>query len=306
MIYLITKIIAYLLSALAIGFGMGWFVQYSQAKRLREQLNNVVFETKSRIPQLETVITKRDQQIEQLNMQLKESSPASSDDRQSTNDSTDQNATSFTDQSEQEKELEAELQQLRRTVAELTTELEIAHSMAESSDEPVREVDFTSDRNSFNGTNDEDSDDFLDEIKDIFDGDDREPRSRASSLSDFAAAENMRAAEEASHAAGYAAGLAAAQSAAHASAATPSSGGSSSSPNSEELEQLRIECEELNAARRKLAETIDSQTRELEQVKEQTNLQDKSLNVLNQQLELSREANERIVRELKKYKAGAS
>lgn len=297
MIYLISKIIAYLLSALAIGFGMGWFVQYSQAKRLREQLNSVIFETKSRIPQLETTITKRDQKIEQLTMQLNEKPESASGAKDSDDAATAQHQNSASDQA---KEYEAELQQLRRTVAELTTELELSNSMEESTDQPVREVDFSSGNGSFSNG---DSDDFLDEIKDIFEGDDMGPRSSTGSQSSLASAADTRAAEEASHAAGYAAGLAAAQAAARAAA---SEGDSVSSPDDHELEQLRTECEELNAARRKLAETIDSQTRELEQVKEQTNLQDKSLNVLNQQLELSREANERIVRELKKYKADAS
>ena len=72
-----------------------------------------------------------------------------------------------------------------------------------------------------------------------------------------------------------------------------------------EVEALRLECENLNSLRRKLTETVDSQTRELEQIKEQQILQDKSLTVLNQQLELSRLANERIVRELQTHKNAA-
>ncbi len=66
MIYLVSKIIISLLAALAIGFGMAWTLQMHLAARLREQLNSVIFETKSRIPQLESEITNRDQVIDGL------------------------------------------------------------------------------------------------------------------------------------------------------------------------------------------------------------------------------------------------
>jgi len=70
MIYLIGKIVVSLLAALGIGFGMAWMLQMQLAARLREQLNSVIFETKSRIPQLESEITNRDQAIDGLREEL--------------------------------------------------------------------------------------------------------------------------------------------------------------------------------------------------------------------------------------------
>ena len=266
MIYLLSKIIAYLLTALAIGFGMGWFVQFSQAKRLREQLNGVIFETKSRIPQLETAITSRDQKIEHLTLELADKPTDSKKSNQQTTENESKNSVSDKTPSraledkneEQAKFYEEQLQQLRETVAELTTELEIANSIMEQAEQQPAAAPASIDTQ---------SDDFLDEIKDIFEGED-------DVVATSVTHEQRHHNEEPAGAIG----------------------------SSAELEELRTECDELNSARRKLTETIDNQTRELEQAREQHSLQDKSLNVLNQQLELSRLANERIVRELQKYK----
>lgn len=266
MIYLLSKIIAYLLTALAIGFGMGWFVQFSQAKRLREQLNGVIFETKSRIPQLETAITSRDQKIEHLTLELADKSAApneaskSETNTEAQDDAVSKQASRSLEDTNQKqaKVYEAQLQQLRETVTELTTELEIANSVMEQAEQrPSTPPAAASSQ----------SDDFLDEIKDMFEGEDEV----ATNVNRPA----MRHSDQGS-------------------LATVSS--------SAELEELRTERDELNVTRRKMAETIDTKTRELEQAKEKHNLQDKSLTVLNQQLELSRLANERIVRELQKYK----
>ena len=74
MIYLVSKIVVSLLVALGVGFGMAWALQMHLAARLREQLNSVIFETKSRIPQLESEITNRDQAIDGLREELAEQS----------------------------------------------------------------------------------------------------------------------------------------------------------------------------------------------------------------------------------------
>jgi len=77
MIYLVSKIVVSLLVALGVGFGMAWALQMHLAARLREQLNSVIFETKSRIPQLESEITNRDQAIDGLREELAEQSKRS-------------------------------------------------------------------------------------------------------------------------------------------------------------------------------------------------------------------------------------
>ena len=65
---------------------------------------------------------------------------------------------------------------------------------------------------------------------------------------------------------------------------------------------MRSEIEKLTEARNTLNETVDTQAKEVASLTHQRDLQDKSLNVLNQQLELARMANERILRELRELK----
>lgn len=71
-----------------------------------------------------------------------------------------------------------------------------------------------------------------------------------------------------------------------------------------DIESLRGEVEDLTKARKSLNEVVDNQAKEVASLQNQRDLQDKSLNVLNQQLELARMANERILRELRELKDG--
>lgn len=295
MIYLISKIIAYLLTSLAIGFGMGWFVQFSQAKRLREQLNGVIFETKSRIPQLETAITSRDQKIEQLSLELAESSDRSKNAASAGDSRDDSNAngaekvaasTPLAQDDKQLKEYETKIAELQRTVTELTTELDLVSSMTAAESDSNSSESATETTQSLEPTANPEN--FLDEIRDIFDADEGE-LSASPEMERIAPSAEKNVVELARPA--FVEEIAKAP--------------ATSRADDAEVEALRLECENLNSLRRKLTETVDSQTRELEQIKEQQILQDKSLTVLNQQLELSRLANERIVRELQTHKNAA-
>ena len=71
-----------------------------------------------------------------------------------------------------------------------------------------------------------------------------------------------------------------------------------------QVEKLQSKVKDLAEARKSLSETVDTQAKEVASLQQQRDLQDKSLNVLNQQLELARMANERILRELRELKDG--
>lgn len=71
MLYLVLKIIAYLIAATGLGLGAGYFARHAQAKKEEETLTNALNETKARLPQQDTLLRTRDdkiaQQVEQIN-----------------------------------------------------------------------------------------------------------------------------------------------------------------------------------------------------------------------------------------------
>ena len=149
MIYLVSKIVISLLVALGVGFGMAWMLQMHLAARLREQLNSVIFETKSRIPALESEITNRDQEIDGLRYQLAEISK---------NVETNKNQQS-------NKEQEKQIDELRQKVIDLENELRAVKSSGD--EEAVFEID-EADRAQPEETELKSDDEFLTDIQDIF------------------------------------------------------------------------------------------------------------------------------------------
>ena len=152
MIYLISKIVLSLLASLGIGFGLAWALQMHLAARLRDQLNSVIFETKSRIPQLESEITNRDQVIDGLREDLaKKPKEAPADSKAGS------------------KEQEKQIDELRQQVIDLETELKAAKGV--SHEESVLELD-GEDLEHTEEPELMDDDEFLNDIQDIFeDGD---------------------------------------------------------------------------------------------------------------------------------------
>jgi len=326
MIYLVSKIVISLLAALGIGFGMAWMLQMHLAARLREQLNSVIFETKSRIPALESEITNRDQEIDNLREELVEQSKAAD--------------TSNNQQSN--KEQEKQIDELRQKVIDLENELRASKSTGE--EETFFEID-EADRAQPEETELKSDDEFLTDIQDIFeDGDDAEdpgagladvePENSAgeknleqelqNELEGWDKAEpgeKKDAQEGLEHTVSPNPDQGSEQKGAK-SAKPPGraervdlkdellglqdefrEGDEAAKPvDPNDIESLRGEVEDLNEARKSLNEVVDTQAKEMANLQNQRDLQDKSLNVLNQQLELARMANERILRELRDLK----
>lgn len=353
MIYLVSKIVISLLAALGIGFGMAWMLQMHLAARLREQLNSVIFETKSRIPQLESEITNRDQTIDGLREELAQKPKVAEPSKAQQGN----------------KEQEKQIDELRQQVIDLENELRMARGVS-GEEETVFEID-EADRVQVDDTELMSDDEFLADIQDIFeDADDsveafgRTPEEAAtetqkepnkptaedtqksieedlqnelegwddkpsdltpesndadqvgtdSSLETNEILDSPRPLEE--H---------------QARAAKPPlrsgpidlkaelleledeirAGSDHASQLAQkhdagETEKLKEEIEELTEARKSLNEIVDTQAKEMAGLQQQRDLQEKSLTVLNQQLELARMANERILRELREVKDGKS
>lgn len=338
MIYLIGKIVLSLLTALGIGFGMAWTLQMHLAARLREQLNSVIFETKSRIPQLESEITNRDQVIDGLREDLAKKPKAETQTKQPSN-------------KEQEKLIDG----LQQKIIDLENELRVAKG--ETLTESVLELD-DSDRHHIEEPELLSDDEFLADIQDIFDdtddsinvsasanGDSKdavepsensttdedkqksleeelqselegwettnepndskenagEPTSE-SLCSDTSSSDAQQSAEKTIDSIDLKAELLDLEEEICADSQQTKS--KSDSQNFNDVETLRGEVESLSEARKELSDLVDSQAKELSSMEQQRDLQDKSLSVLNQQLELARMANERILRELREVKDG--
>ena len=56
MIYLIFKIFIYLLLSLGVGFGSGWLMRNIAGAKREEALQKTVTETRSRVPQFESLM----------------------------------------------------------------------------------------------------------------------------------------------------------------------------------------------------------------------------------------------------------
>ena len=73
MIFLIGKMFVYLVLAAGIGGAAGWLYRNLQAQRTEESAARAVNDAKAKLPQLESLLRGRDEQITKLKAQLKES-----------------------------------------------------------------------------------------------------------------------------------------------------------------------------------------------------------------------------------------
>ncbi|MCZ6708817.1 MAG: hypothetical protein O7B25_00475 [Gammaproteobacteria bacterium] len=71
MIYLVMKMFIYLAVALGAGFGAGWLTRNLNAEKSEEQLKRTLTETKARLPQFESLMRSRDQQLKTLHEEVK-------------------------------------------------------------------------------------------------------------------------------------------------------------------------------------------------------------------------------------------
>ena len=72
MSYLIAKIFVYLAVALVAGYGAGWMVRNFTASKKEDELQQQLSETKALVPQLESLMRSRDEQMQTLRKTVKE------------------------------------------------------------------------------------------------------------------------------------------------------------------------------------------------------------------------------------------
>lgn len=72
MIYLVMKMFVYLAVAVGTGFGAGWLTRNLDAKNKEEELQRTLTETKARLPQFESLMRSRDEQLKSLGAEVKD------------------------------------------------------------------------------------------------------------------------------------------------------------------------------------------------------------------------------------------
>jgi hypothetical protein len=71
-IYLILKMFVYLALAVLAGFGAGWLIRNLTAAKKEEELQRTLSETKARVPQFESLMRSRDDQMKTLRQEIKD------------------------------------------------------------------------------------------------------------------------------------------------------------------------------------------------------------------------------------------
>ena len=71
MTYLIVKIFIYLLLAGGIGFAAGWLFRNFESQKKEERAQRAINDAKSKVPQLESMLRGRDEQIQKLKSESK-------------------------------------------------------------------------------------------------------------------------------------------------------------------------------------------------------------------------------------------
>ena len=107
MIYLILKMFFYLVMALGLGAAAGWLLRNLLAAKTEEELQRQLLDTRARVPQMETLMRTRDEQIKRLKLDLDEKET-------------------------QRKSAETELESLQRTLQEKERKLAQLEKQAES------------------------------------------------------------------------------------------------------------------------------------------------------------------------------
>jgi len=79
MIYLIMKMFLYLVVALVAGGAAGWLLRNIAALRKEDELNKSLAEARGRVPQFESLLRSRDELVKQLRLDLKTQEAKSSD-----------------------------------------------------------------------------------------------------------------------------------------------------------------------------------------------------------------------------------
>lgn len=263
MIYLIMKMFVYLAVALLAGFGAGWLTRNLMAAKKEDELHRTVSETKSRVPQFESLMRTRDEQMKTLRQELKEKDARIG-------------------------ELHEEMDAQDKTLKDKDRELKSANNRLASFD--IEDDSDTAGADTELSEVDMSGGAPLDYAGDY-----------ASVASDGAAGEDLatevrRLEGEVERLRQHEQGLQTELRIARSASASAATASATSAPNSAMEEVLRSEVQELESRLRqtaqehdRLAKALEQEKRKVVELERERDLQNRSLQVLHQQLELARE-----------------
>ena len=264
MIFLILKMFVYLLLALLAGAGAGWVLRHLAAARQEEDMQRTLADARARVPQFESLIRSRDEQIKRLKEELKEK---------------DVRINGLVDDV---REAELAMKDKDRELKEFTARHE---TLADLTDEPT------------------DSDQSSGEV--LMDGGVLDMPSAATDAAAPAGesdatleAEIARLEGELSEARSQAADAMAEAAAAEAEVITlkaelARAGDGAGSSGSEAVAELEARLQQKSEEHDRLARALESEQRRVTELERERELQNKSLRVLHQQLELEKERGQR-------------
>ena len=240
MIYLIAKIFLYMLLTLAIGFAAGWLSRNIASVKREEELQKSVTESRSRVPQFESLMRTRDEQV---------------------------------------RKLRDEVGGKDKRIAELSAEVQSKEEQARRAQREVSKL--TSRNEALEGVAEDDS-----ESSEVLMGDGVIDAAGPVATENTAASDALRTelhsvkqqlADAIAEAASAEAELAAARQE------------SSGSVNASEVKELQARVRQQASEHEQLNKALDTEQRKVIELGRERELQNKSLQVLHQQLELERE-----------------
>jgi chromosome segregation ATPase len=263
-IFLILKMFVYLLLALLAGVGAGWVLRHIAAAKQEEDMQRTLADARARVPQFESLIRSRDEQIKRLKEELKDK---------------DVRINGLVDDF---REAELALKDKDRELKEFTARHE---TLADLADE---------------GTDGNDNGGELltgDEALNVASGSIEEPN-RESGTGSAHKEEISRLEVELRDARAQAADAMAEAAAAEAEVITlkatlARAGEGAASGSSEAVAELEARLQQKSEEHDRLAQALESEQRRVMELERERELQNKSLRVLHQQLELEKERGQR-------------
>ena len=242
MIYLIAKIFLYMLLTLGIGFGAGWLSRNIVGAKREEELRKSVTESRARVPQFESLMRTRDEQV---------------------------------------RKLRDEVTGKDKRIAELSAEIQSKEEQARRAEREVGKL--TSRNQALEGIADDDAD-----TSDVLMGDGLIESAGAMASDNSMELDALRA-EVATLKQQLADATAEAASAEAELAAARQAASGSSEANAGEVKELQARVRQQASEHEQLSKALDTEQRKVTELERERELQNKSLQVLHQQLELERE-----------------
>jgi len=263
-IFLILKMFVYLLLALAAGVGAGWVLRHIAAGKQEEEMQRTLADARARVPQFESLIRSRDEQIKRLKEELKEKD------------------TRINGLVDDVREAELSMKDKDRELKEFTSRHE---TLADLTDEPTDSQENTGEVLMEGSVLDVDTTPGT--LPASESGTDAEFRTEISRLESELREAKSQAADAMAEAAAAEAEVITLK------AELARAGDSADSGGNQAVAELEARLEQKAEEHSQLARALESEQRRVTELERERELQNKSLRVLHQQLELEKERGQR-------------